>query len=109
MMRLYRNGPHRFAVPDHEVGIGADGDCPFARIDIEDLRSVGGREPDKLVRCQPSTPDAMLPQHAHPVFDAAGPVRNAAEIIPTRRLLWRAETTVVGRGGLQGARGKSRP
>src|SRR5688572_8722009 len=101
VMRLGRDSARACRVPHHEVGVGADADRAFARIDVEDLRSVGGGDLHELARRHAAGADAVMPQHRHAVLDAAGAVRDLGEVVAASRLLIGAEAAVIGGGGLQ--------
>src|SRR6185503_4131361 len=80
---------------------GADGHAALARIDIENLRRIRGRNTHELVDRESPRPDAVMPQHFHAVLDPGRAIRNPPKVVPARGLLWGAEAAMVGRRSLQ--------
>src|SRR6185436_4207572 len=54
MVGLGRNRARAFRVPHDDIGVGTNADGAFARIDVEDLRGVGGRDADELIHGEPA-------------------------------------------------------
>mmetsp|Transcript_1294 Transcript_1294/g.4843 ORF Transcript_1294/g.4843 Transcript_1294/m.4843 type:complete len:217 (+) Transcript_1294:2074-2724(+) len=99
-MRLGGDGPLTARVPQHQVGVGTDGDGPFAGKYVEYLCRVGGRDGDEFRRREHPRFDSLGPEHRHSILHAAGAVGNLPEIVLPHRLLRRAEAAVIRRGGV---------
>jgi hypothetical protein len=99
------DGAARRRVPHHEIRIGPQSNRPLARENVEDLRRRRGGDPHEIRRCETPTPDAMMPQHAHPILDPAGAIWDQREVISAGGFLRCAEAAMVRRRGLQAAGG----
>src|SRR4029077_13336211 len=104
-----RNRARTFRVPHDDIGVGTNADGAFARIDIEDLRRVGGRDAGELIHGKPPRVYTGGPQHRQAILDARTPVGNLREVRADHGLLIGAEAAVIGSGGLQVTRLQAAP
>ncbi len=95
-------------VPQHDIGIRADGDSAFAGVDAISLGVVGRRQCDEAVEIDASFDDAFREQDRHARGNARYAVRHIAEVrLAARRHLAgrvvEAKRAVVGRKHLEHA------
>ncbi len=109
VLGLGREGLGTFRVPQHEVGVRARAHEALARIDVEQLRSVGGRDRHEFAGCQAAGVHSAVPDRGHALLHAARAVRNLREIVAPHGLLGGAEGAVVGGRGVQLARLQAAP
>ena len=63
---------------------------------IEDARSVGAGERNKLARRQSTSANTVMPQHAHAIFDTARAVGDGAKVADSCAFLRSIEDAVIG-------------
>src|SRR5581483_10230565 len=68
-------------VEDDEVGVGADGDRPLARVQAEQLRRLRGEEVDHAVEGDASFADAEVVDHLEAILEPGPAVRDLREVV----------------------------
>ena len=89
-------------IEDHEIGVAADRDRSFARIQTKKLRRSGGNQFDKSIHAETSLGDAAGINQTHAMFNAGPAVWNLGEVAASEFfLLLETEWTVIGGNNLQ--------
>ena len=89
-------------IEDYEIGVAADGDRSFARIQTEQLCRSGGDEFYEPVHAETPRGNAAGINQAHAVLNAGTSVGNLREIVsPKFLLLLETEWAVIGGDDLQ--------
>src|SRR6266566_2156825 len=97
-------------IEDDQVGVGADGDGAFARVEAEELCGRGCNELDKTVRRKMLAVDSAGIHKTQAVLDAGAAVGDFGEIVLAELfLLLEAEGAVVGGDDLKSVFGEALP
>ena len=75
------DGVFAIGIEDHEIGVAADGDGAFARIEAEEFCRRGGDQFDEAVHAEAALGDAAGVDQAHAVLDAGAAVGNFGEVV----------------------------
>ena len=89
-------------IEDHDVGIGADRDRAFSRKHSKDLGSSRGCQFDESIQADSILNDTSIVDEAHAVLNTGTAVRNFAEVVAPKFLLFlEAERAVIRRDHLK--------
>ena len=89
-------------IENHDVGVGADGDCAFAREEAEEFCGRCGDDFDEAIRREAFSVDSASVDEAEAMFDARSAVGNFCEVVDAEFfLVFKAEWTVIGGNHLQ--------
>src|ERR1700675_614753 len=101
-MRLRADGLFLVGVEDDEVGVRADSDCAFPRIQAEKLCRRGRDDFDKAICAKTFSVNSAGVDEAEAVLDTGPAVGNFREIILAQfLLLLKAEGAMIGGNDLQ--------
>src|SRR5256886_5950538 len=102
VMRFGADDFFLMGVKEDKVGVGADGDGAFARVEAEKFCWRGGDKLNKTIRRKMLAMDAAGVDQAEAMLNARPAVGNFCEIVPAEfLLLFEAERTMIGRDDLQ--------
>ena len=57
------------AIPQHNVGVTADSQRAFLRVETKEFGRIGGGDGDKMARRQATAAHAPFPEHVEPIFN----------------------------------------
>ena len=92
----------RLGIENHQIGVAADGDRSFARIEAEQLRRSGRNQFHKTVHTESSAGHAAGVDQAHAMLYARAAVRNFREIVAAHFFLFfETKRAMIGGDNLQ--------
>ena len=88
--------PGAFGVEQDDVGVGADGQGAFARVEAEDPGRVGGDLADELARVHAALVDGTVEEGRQQRLDAGQAVRGLEDVVLAGLFALDREAAVVG-------------
>ena len=102
VMRLGADDFAMIGIEDDDVGVGADGDCAFAREEAEEFCGRGGDDFDETIGREAFAVDAAGVDEAEAMLDAGAAVGNFCEVVDAELfLVFEAERAMIGGDDLQ--------